>query len=327
MMLYRRLDRYQYQARVAQRLTSTLRTSDTLNVKKILCIMTDINVLALTMRHEVSIDRVVHSPPRPQPPGQFHLNPKSALRLGVLVARIQNLGPSNGTCVSRELRKRSSRVERRIAVGPGWINWALESFMDEAAHTDPIGFRLRMLDGAGRNAGGPPSALGQAAVLACAAERAAWGTRMPNDVGLAVATTIGQERDMPTWVACVARVRVQRPSGRVIVERLTLAVDAGTIVHPDSAKAQVEGASLWGLSMALHEGSEFANGCPEIPISIPTRRCTSCAFNWRQASDAFRGAIDNASTGRSSPLTYSAALLLDGRQIALSLCARAGPAR
>jgi hypothetical protein len=67
---------------------------------------------------------------------------------------------------------------------------------------------------------------------------------------------------MPTWVAFVARVRVDRTSGRVIVEKLTLVVDAGTIVHPDGAKAQVEGAALWGLSMALHEGSEFVNGSP-----------------------------------------------------------------
>lgn len=44
------------------------------------------------------------------------------------------------------------------------------------------------------------------------------------------------------------------------VERLTLVVDAGTVVHPDGALAQVEGGSLWGLSMALHEGSEFVQG-------------------------------------------------------------------
>jgi CO/xanthine dehydrogenase Mo-binding subunit len=37
-------------------------------------------------------------------------------------------------------------------------------------------------------------------------------------------------------------------------------VDAGTIVHPDGALAQVEGASLWGLSIALFEGTEFVNG-------------------------------------------------------------------
>ena len=48
----------------------------------------------------------------------------------------------------------------------------------------------------------------------------------------------------------------------VFVEKLTLVVDAGTIVHPDGANAQVEGAALWGLSMALHEGTEFVNGSP-----------------------------------------------------------------
>ena len=92
--------------------------------------------------------------------------------------------------------------------------------MDEAAHAvgvDPVAFRLRMLDGAGRNAGSAPSAVGgarrQAAVLARVVEKAAWGGTMPKDVGLGVATTFGQERDMPTWVACVARVHVDRASG------------------------------------------------------------------------------------------------------------------
>src|SRR5215813_15387992 len=83
---------------------------------------------------------------------------------------------------------------------------------------------------------------------------------MPKDTGLGIATTFGQERGMPTWVACVARVRVDRRSGAVAVEKLTIVVDAGTVVHPDGALAQVEGSVLWGLSLALHEGSEFVNG-------------------------------------------------------------------
>lgn len=67
---------------------------------------------------------------------------------------------------------------------------------------------------------------------------------------------------MPTWTACVAQVHVDRASGEVTVDRLTLVLDCGTVVHPDSARAQVEGAVLWGLSMALYEGSEFAKGQP-----------------------------------------------------------------
>jgi len=121
-----------------------------------------------------------------------------------------------------------------------------------------------MLDGKGRNAGSAAYSVGgakrQAGVLRCVAQKGDWGAAMPKDSGLGVATTFGQDRDMPTWVACVARVRVDRDTGAVSVEKLTLVVDAGTVVNPDGALAQVEGAALWGLSMALYEGTEFVRG-------------------------------------------------------------------
>jgi len=139
--------------------------------------------------------------------------------------------------------------------------------MDEAAHArrvDPAAFRVALLDGTGRNAGSVPNSVGgakrQAAVLQRAAQKAGWGAAMPKDTGLGIATTFGQERNMPTWVACVARAHVDRGSGAVTVEKLTIVVDAGTVVHPDGAMAQVEGGALWGLSMALHEGTEFVKG-------------------------------------------------------------------
>jgi isoquinoline 1-oxidoreductase subunit beta len=180
------------------------------------------------------------------------------------------VGAQRLRALRNDLADRTFRPGWLRSVGSGWVNWAVESFMDEAAHAagvDPVAFRLRLLDGAGRNAGSPPNSVGgarrQAAVLARVAQKAGWGRATPNDVGLGVATTFGQERDMPTWVACVARVRVDRSSGRVTVEKLTLVIDAGTIIHPDSAEAQVEGGALWGLSMALHEGSEFVKGQPK----------------------------------------------------------------
>jgi isoquinoline 1-oxidoreductase beta subunit len=180
------------------------------------------------------------------------------------------VGAQRLRALRNDLADRSFRPGYLRSVGAGWVNWALESFMDEAAHAagvDPVAFRLRLLDGAGRNAGSPPNSVGgarrQAAVLARVAKKAGWGSVTPADVGLGVATTFGQERDMPTWVGCVARVRVDRTSGRVTVEKLTLVVDAGTIIHPNSAEAQVEGGALWGLSMALHEGSEFVKGQPK----------------------------------------------------------------
>jgi isoquinoline 1-oxidoreductase beta subunit len=178
-----------------------------------------------------------------------------------------SVGAQKVRAISNDLANATFRPGWLRSVGPGWTNWALESFMDEAAHhltADPVAFRLKLLTGTGRNAGSAPNAVGgatrQAGVVRAAAARAGWGGAMPAGSGLGIATSFGQERDMPTWVACVARVRVDRPTGTVTVEKLTIVVDAGTIIDPDSARAQTEGGALWGLSMALHEGTAFHNG-------------------------------------------------------------------
>jgi CO/xanthine dehydrogenase Mo-binding subunit len=178
-----------------------------------------------------------------------------------------NVGAHRVRAVSNDLANRTFRPGWLRSVGPGWTNWAVESFMDEAAHAqrvDPVAFRLRMLDASGRNAGSAPNSVGgarrQAAVLTRLASKAGWGGALPKNTGLGVATTFGQERDMPTWVACAARVRVDPATGDVKVEKLTLVVDAGTIVHPDGALAQMEGAALWGMSLALLEGTTFKDG-------------------------------------------------------------------
>jgi isoquinoline 1-oxidoreductase subunit beta len=177
------------------------------------------------------------------------------------------VGAQRVRAVNNELANATFRPGWLRSVGPGWTNWALESFMDEAAHeagVDPVAFRLKLLDGAGRNAGEGPTAVGgarrQAAVLSRLAQKVGWGAALPKNTGLGIATTFGQERDMPTWSACAARVRVDPERGDVKVEKLTLVVDAGTIVSPNGAQAQVEGAALWGLSLALHEGTEFVDG-------------------------------------------------------------------
>jgi isoquinoline 1-oxidoreductase subunit beta len=179
------------------------------------------------------------------------------------------VGAQRIRALRNDVAERTFRPGWLRSVGAGWTNWAVESFMDEAAHAagvDPVEFRLRMLDGAGRNGGSAPSAVGgahrQAAVLARLAQKVGWHQPTPRDVGIGIATTFGQERAMPTWVACAARVHVDRTRGHVTVEQLTLVIDAGTIIHPNSAEAQAEGAALWGMSMALYEGSEFVNGQP-----------------------------------------------------------------
>ena len=153
------------------------------------------------------------------------------------------------------------------AVGPGWIGWSVESFMDEIAATtgqDPVEFRLARLDAAGKNAGTAPNSVGGSSrlanVLRDVAERSGWGRDMPDGEGLGVAVSHGQERNMPTWTACVAHVAVDPETKAVTVRKIWQTIDCGTVVHPDGAMAQAEGATLWGLSLALHEGTEFAEG-------------------------------------------------------------------
>lgn len=178
-----------------------------------------------------------------------------------------SVGAHQVRAISNDLASDTFRPGWLRSVGPGFTNWALESFMDEAAHAlgqDPIDFRLSLLTAEGRNAGAAPNSVGgasrQAEVVRRCAERAGWGTNLPERTGLGLATSFGQERDMPTWIACAARVSVDAETGDVNCEKLTLVVDAGTIVDPDGALAQMEGASLWGVSLALHEGTEFLNG-------------------------------------------------------------------
>ncbi|HEX7417979.1 MAG TPA: molybdopterin cofactor-binding domain-containing protein [Steroidobacteraceae bacterium] len=178
-----------------------------------------------------------------------------------------SVGAQRVRAILNDLAMKAFRPGWLRSVGPGWTNWALESFIDEAAHAvelDPVMFRLKLLDAKGKNAGSAPNAVGgaarQANVVRRAAERGNWRQPLPKDTGLGIATSFGQERDQPCWSACVARVRVDRSTGVVKLEKLTVVVDAGILVHPDGARAQVEGASLWGASMALHEGTQFKNG-------------------------------------------------------------------
>ena len=169
--------------------------------------------------------------------------------------------------INNDLAQRTFLPGWLRAVGPGWIGWGVESFIDElAAKTgeDPVAFRLARLNATGKNAGESPRSVGGAsrlaAVLKDVAQRSAWGKALPEGEGMGIAVSHGQERDKPTWTACVAHVSVDADSKKVSVKKIWQTIDCGTVIHPDGARAQAEGATLWGVSMALHEGTEIANG-------------------------------------------------------------------
>ena len=55
-------------------------------------------------------------------------------------------------------------------------------------------------------------------------------------------------------------MHVDPSSGEPTVQKLTIAMDVGTVVNPDGARAQIEGAALWGLSQTLYEQLSMSDG-------------------------------------------------------------------
>jgi isoquinoline 1-oxidoreductase beta subunit len=169
--------------------------------------------------------------------------------------------------INNELAQKTFLPGWLRAVGCGWTGWGVEWFIDEIAGQlgeDPVAFRLRLLDGAGKNAGGEGSTVGGASRLRSVLDDVAipsnWGQALPPNEGMGVAICHGQERGMPTWIACVAHVAVTPESGDIAVKKLWQTIDVGTVVNPSGAMSQADGAALWGLSLALYEGAEFEQG-------------------------------------------------------------------
>ena len=57
---------------------------------------------------------------------------------------------------------------------------------------------------------------------------------------------------MPSW--CGAEVEVDEETGRIIVHRLIIGIDAGRAINPKACRGQAEGAALQGLGQTLFEG-------------------------------------------------------------------------
>jgi isoquinoline 1-oxidoreductase subunit beta len=170
-----------------------------------------------------------------------------------------------------------------------------------ALKRDPLEFRLAMLSGKGGNRGipnsgyapGTPSdyymdrlwislpwpednswpayesttvggALRLANCLRVAAGKAGWGSKkLPPNTGMGIAVSSAEERQSPTWVAGIAEVTVDPKTGVFKINRITLAMDPGTVINPLNAKAQIQGAALWGASQILSERLTLKDGAIE----------------------------------------------------------------
>ena len=169
----------------------------------------------------------------------------------------------NVRAIKNEMAHNATPSGQLRSVAPGWTFWAVESMVDELAHAagkDPAQYRIEMLDGKGANAGGAQRLRN---TLLAAMGMSGYGSKqLPKGEGMGVACVSSQERATASWTACVAHVAVS-DSGEIKVKKLTVATDVGTQVHPDNIRAQVEGAALWGLSLALYEKATLKDGAIE----------------------------------------------------------------
>lgn len=126
------------------------------------------------------------------------------------------------------------------SVGPSHTVFVVESFIDElavAAKQDAVAYRHALLDQAPR----------ARAVLELAAAKSDWGRTLPERVGRGVALQFV----FATYLALVAEVDVST-DGTVRVRRVTCAVDCGTVVNPDTVRAQIQSAIMFGVTAALY---------------------------------------------------------------------------
>ncbi len=140
------------------------------------------------------------------------------------------------------------RTKHWRAVGHGPHKYAIETFIDQLARSnnnDPYLYRLEMMQGNER----------ARRVLERAADISNWD---PNPIeGKAMGIAFA---DRDSFSCGVAQISLNRDTGVIRVHKYWCAVDAGVIVQPDNALAQVEGAVNMGISSSLKEQIDIKEG-------------------------------------------------------------------
>jgi isoquinoline 1-oxidoreductase subunit beta len=134
------------------------------------------------------------------------------------------------------------------SVGPSHNVFVTESFMDElaaAAKQDAVAYRRALLEQSPR----------AKAVLELAAEKAGWGQPLPQRVGRGASLQFV----FGTYMAQVAEVEVAK-DGKIRVRRVVCAVDCGIPVNPDTVRAQIQSAIIFGITAAVYGDITLKNG-------------------------------------------------------------------
>ncbi|MFN8344084.1 MAG: molybdopterin cofactor-binding domain-containing protein [Spirosomataceae bacterium] len=147
------------------------------------------------------------------------------------------------------------------APGHNATAFVIQSFMDElahAAHSDPLAFRLNLLETHGvmpyNDHGGDYNAQEIKQVLKLATQKAGWGKPLPKGHfhGLAAHVTFG----VP--VAQVVEISFDKAK-KLKIHKVTAAVNCGIIINRNGAEQQITGAIMDGLSAALYGGMPIAH--------------------------------------------------------------------
>jgi isoquinoline 1-oxidoreductase beta subunit len=93
-------------------------------------------------------------------------------------------------------------------------------------------------------------------VVELAAEKSGWRDHRPTK---GAALGIAAHWSFYSYVAAVVAVEID-DAGKVRIPRVDIAADVGTVINPDRVKAQLEGASVFGTSLALMGEITAANG-------------------------------------------------------------------
>ncbi|CAI8693319.1 xanthine dehydrogenase family protein molybdopterin-binding subunit [Burkholderia pyrrocinia] len=145
-------------------------------------------------------------------------------------------------------------------------SFAHDAFVDECAALtgiDPLAFRLRHLQDTRATE-----------LLQAVADRAGWtprpahahrehdGARLARGRGVAYARYVHSR--FPgfgaAWSAWIVDLSVDRVSGEIRIERVTVGQDTGTMINPDGVRHQIHGNVIQVLSRTLKERVRFADG-------------------------------------------------------------------
>jgi isoquinoline 1-oxidoreductase beta subunit len=177
------------------------------------------------------------------------------------------------------LRVENGQATAHVRIG--WLRsvaniyhaFAVQTFADELAHAagrDPLDYMLELIgpprvvdmNGAKNpNYGGNydvyPNDTGRLRkVLEIAAEKSRWGKKkLAKGAGMGLAV----HRSFLTYVANVVEVEIG-DDGKIHIPRVETVVDAGLITNPEAARAQFEGAAVFGTSIALTGEITATNG-------------------------------------------------------------------